>query len=276
MNSWKQTQIKAALDRLYLSYHADFHNSPSDFFERRRDPILFPHRYNSELDMESAAFIASTFAYGNVTSLCAFVDRLLGMMAPSPYAFLMNPSNVETLESSRPYYRLQKSREILGLLKMLSCVYRLHGSLYNVFMQSYDTNNTIKIAASNFVRELSAISGETLAFLVPSPASGSPCKRLMLFFRWMVRRDGIDFGLWEKVSPASLVVPVDTHIGRVAYRLGWIKTRSLTWQKAEEITAALRKFDPADPIRYDFSLCHESMRKSDYLDQLLKSRKIRQ
>jgi uncharacterized protein (TIGR02757 family) len=82
-----------------------------------------------------------------------------------------------------------------------------------------------------------------------------------LFLRWMVRRKDMDFGLWPEVSPADLIMPLDTHIGRTAYRLGWITTPSLTWRKAERITEVLREFDPEDPLRYDFALCHESMQK---------------
>ena len=93
-------------------------------------------------------------------------------------------------------------------------------------------------------------------------------KRLNLFFRWMVRRDGIDLGLWEKVSPANLIIPLDTHIGKVAYQLRWISTPSLSWKKAEEITNILKKFDPDDPVRYDFSLCHESMSNADLVKSL--------
>ncbi|HSE41271.1 MAG TPA: DUF2400 family protein, partial [Acidobacteriota bacterium] len=118
---------------------------------------------------------------------------------------------------------------------------------------------------SNFTSELRRISGDSHTFLIPDPLSGSPCKRLNLFLRWMVRRDGIDLGLWDKVSPANLIIPLDTHIGKVSYHLRWISTPSLSWKKAEAITNVLRKFDPEDPVRYDFSLCHESMSNTDFV-----------
>jgi len=262
--------MKETLDELYDQYIAEFRRSPRDFFAKRRDPIQFPHRYSSFHDIEAAAFLAATFAYGNVTSLCAFVEHLLEILKPSPHAFLRRgPKAVRTLARYKPYYRLHKSKEILSLLSMLSRVYSESGSLYNVFLESYSKNSTIKIAATRFVDRLRALAPGTPAFLVPSPADGSTCKRLNLFFRWMVRRDGPDFGLWRKVSPAHLIMPVDTHIGRVAYRLAWIKTPSLTWQKAETITEVLRGFDPQDPTRYDFSLCHESISRSEWLRKAL-------
>ena len=263
-------QIKETLDRLYDRYTAEFRRSPRDFFAKRRDPIQFPHRYSSFHDIEAAGFLAATFAYGNVTSLCGFVERLLGLMQPSPYTFLKRgPAAIRSLARHKPYYRLHKSKEILSFLSMLSRVYSEGGSLYTLFMESYVIDSTIKIAASRFVDRLRTLAPGTPAFLLPSPADGSTCKRLNLFFRWMVRREGPDFGLWREVSPAHLIMPVDTHIGRVAYRLGWIRTPSLSWQKAEAITEVLRGLDPQDPTRYDFSLCHESISRSEWLRKML-------
>jgi uncharacterized protein (TIGR02757 family) len=262
----QNSRLKTTLDELYTQYLNDFHRSPNDFFKSRKDPILFPHRYRTFHDREAAAFLAATFAYGNVTSLCAFVDYLLELLGPSPHAFLLKgPSAFKTLTRHAPYYRLHKTREILALLAMLSQVYRNHGSLYEIFLLSYDDNSTMAVNISDFVNRLRSLTTEPLTFLLPSPKGGSPCKRLNLFFRWMVRRDGIDLGLWESVRQSHLIMPVDTHIGRAAYQLGWIKTRSITWQKAEAITAVLRTFDAEDPTRYDFSLCHESISKSRWL-----------
>jgi uncharacterized protein (TIGR02757 family) len=261
MNSSKQTRLKSTLDQLYNDYRQEYLGNPKTFFERRRDPLLFPHRYHSFYDRELAAFLASTFAYGNVTSLCNFVQKLLSMLGNEPAEYLKQPNALAEIELHKPYYRLHKQAEILSLLRMLSRVYQHHGSLYEVFLEYYN-NSTIQVAASRFTSELRRISGESHTFLLPDPASGSPCKRLNLFFRWMVRRDGMDLGLWEKISPAHLVMPLDTHIGRVAFKLGWISTPSLSWKKAEAITDVLRKFDPDDPVRYDFSLCHESMAKT--------------
>ena len=256
----RQQELKATLDSLYDRYLSDFRKDPARFFVRRRDPLLFPHRYSAFCDIEAAAFLAATFAYGNVSSLCAFIESLLGRLRPSPGEFLRRgPEAVRELASHKPYYRLHKQDEILALLRTLAAVYARHGSLYELFTLSYDTNSTMRINLSAFTARLREIGGAELKFLVPSPESGSTCKRLLLFLRWMVRRDGIDFGLWRVVPPAQLVMPVDTHIGRVARRLRWIRTPSLTWQKAEQITDVLRRFDPDDPVRYDFSLCHESM-----------------
>jgi len=265
----KQTRLKQTLDKLYSDYRQEFLRSPQTFFERRKDPLQFPHRYKTFHDQEAAAFLATTFAYGNVTSLCNFVESLLSMLGDSPASFLKDPQAIDQLKQYRPYYRLHKEREILKFLKMLSVVYSEHDSLYEIFKRSYYRDSIIQIASTGFVEELRRISGNQHTFLVPDPSSGSPCKRLNLFLRWMVRRDGMDLGLWKAVSPAHLVMPLDTHIGRVSYKLGWISTPSLSWKKAEAITDVLRKFDPEDPTRYDFALCHESMEKSEFLMKLI-------
>jgi uncharacterized protein (TIGR02757 family) len=268
MNLQNQTLLKQTLDKLYQDYREEFLASPQTFFERRKDPLMFPHRYKSFHDIEAAAFIAATFAYGNVTSLCDFIGSLLSRMGDSPAEFLKNPDAMDELKKSQPYYRLHKEREILQFLKMLSLVYSTHGSLYEIFRTHYN-GNTIQIVATAFTEELRGISGHQHTFLLPDPSSGSSCKRLNLFLRWMVRRDGIDLGLWKDISPAHLVMPLDTHIGRVSYKLGWISTPSLSWKKAEAITDVLRKFNPEDPTRYDFALCHESMEKSAFLMKLI-------
>ena len=262
------SKLGLTLNQLYSNYLGEFNKSPKDFFTKKKDPLSFAHRYSKFHDVEAAAFLAATFAYGNVKSLCGFVERLLGMLGPSPYEFFCEGDDaVAKLMPYAPYYRLQKTEEILSFLSMLSAVYRKHGSLYEVFQQSYDNNSTMQNAISAFVFRLYDINGGPIPFLLPAPDGGSPCKRLNLFLRWMVRNDGLDLGIWEKVSPASLIIPLDTHIGRVAYKLGWIKTPSLSWKKAEQVTSILRKFDPLDPIRYDFALCHESISKSPWLQR---------
>jgi uncharacterized protein (TIGR02757 family) len=95
--------------------------------------------------------------------------------------------------------------------------------------------------------------------LFPLPSTGGPCKRLHLFLRWMVRREPPDFGLWTGVSPSRLLVPVDTHIENMSRAIGLTKRRSRTWRMAEEITGRLAMLDPADPVKYDFALCHKRM-----------------
>jgi uncharacterized protein (TIGR02757 family) len=95
--------------------------------------------------------------------------------------------------------------------------------------------------------------------LFPLPSSGGPCKRLNLFLRWMVRRERPDLGLWTAVSPSRLLIPVDTHVENMSRAIGLTRRRSRNWKMAEEITARLALLDTADPVKYDFALCHTRM-----------------
>ena len=97
--------------------------------------------------------------------------------------------------------------------------------------------------------------------MFPLPELGSACKRMNLFLRWMIRKDELDFGLWNKIAPHKLVIPVDTHVARICRELGLTSKKNVNWGMAEEITANLMKYDPADPVKYDFAICHIGMRK---------------
>ena len=100
--------------------------------------------------------------------------------------------------------------------------------------------------------------------MFPIPEKGSACKRMNLFLRWMVRKDDLDFGLWKEIPTSKLVIPVDTHIARICKQLELTSSETVSWNMAEEITDNLKKFDPDDPVKYDFALCHIGMRKLNF------------
>jgi uncharacterized protein (TIGR02757 family) len=98
-----------------------------------------------------------------------------------------------------------------------------------------------------------------VAYFFSRPSSGGACKRLNLFLRWMVREDRVDLGVWKKVRPGQLIVPLDTHVIRVGQCLQLTRLKSPGWRMAVDITRGLRAIDPVDPIRFDFSICHLGM-----------------
>jgi len=100
-----------------------------------------------------------------------------------------------------------------------------------------------------------------IVFMFPLPEKGSACKRMNLFLRWMVRKDELDFGLWSQIPTSKLIIPVDTHIARICKQLRLTNRKNVSWKMAEEITNSLKKFDPDDPVKYDFAICHIGMRK---------------
>jgi uncharacterized protein (TIGR02757 family) len=137
-----------------------------------------------------------------------------------------------------------------------------YGSLGELFRECYDDrDNDIGPSLARFVDViLSRVDGEgsgrgSLQYLLTSPNDGSACKRMNLFLRWMVRRTAPDLGLWDFVDPAKLVVPLDTHVHRIATFLGLTRRKSADWRTARAVTDRLAKFDPTDPVRYDFAIC---------------------
>jgi uncharacterized protein (TIGR02757 family) len=159
------------------------------------------------------------------------------------------------------------------LLWRIAQALRDHGTLRALFLAGYDPSaQNVGPSLTRFVDALlgydsrplrspgSEKPGRGVRYLLPRPADGSACKRLNLFLRWVVRCDDpIDLGIWRDVSPALLVVPMDTHTSRVARTLGLTRRATTDWRAAEEVTEALRRYDPDDPVRFDFALCHVSM-----------------
>lgn len=255
--------LKPALDRHYRSF---------DFGSRvMEDPIRFPKRYDDPADIEVAGFLAASFAYGRVDLFSPFLERLFTILGPHPAAFLgdMRIAKVRRLTSGMRY-RFNSGNDILALLYIMRTALREHGSLECLFVKNHfpyehDTGRALE-GAMNAMRavDVSPVYGRKghpagLLQFFPRPSSGSACKRLNLFLRWMVRDRDIDLGIWKKITPDRLVIPLDTHIMRIAACIGLTRRRSAGWKAAAEITESLRRLDPADPLKYDFALCHFGM-----------------
>jgi uncharacterized protein (TIGR02757 family) len=255
----KKEKLKNYLETIYEQFH-----KPSFM---RIDPLLCVHTFSNDNDIEACAFLASSIAYGRAEMIIRNVNLLLEMMEHEPSSFIMNTSLKEKKNRFKGFkHRFNTSDDIALLLECVRAIRLEHGSLETLFTD-VPQRETIKenldhytFAIKKIARNVSKSVANTFDYLLPSPSSGSACKRLNMFLRWMVRdRDGIDFGLWKNVSPSSLIMPVDTHIARIATTLGFTKRTTADWRMAEEITGALRKFDNNDPVRYDFSLCRTGM-----------------
>ena len=254
--------LKALLDSLYAA------RSPRHL---ANDPLSFCHRYASPDDREIAGLIASSLAYGTVTSILKSLEAVFGPMGPSPRRFV---ERFEPKAGLRLYagfkHRFNDGRDLCALLLAARTMIEEADTIGEFFTGGLDP------LAEDVTEALAAFSAAVLAFdyapvfgaqgipadayfpfFVPSPLGGSACKRLCMYLRWMVRpADGIDLGVWTGIAPSQLVIPVDTHIHRIARNLGLTQRRQADWRTAREITAALRRLDPADPVKYDFALCH--------------------
>ncbi|MBT0652704.1 TIGR02757 family protein [Geomobilimonas luticola] len=235
------------------------------------DPLSFCHRYPDPADREIVGFIAAAFAYGNVKIILKNLEAVFAPMGPSPRRFVETFEPAGELRSYAGFkHRFNDHRDLCALLLAARTMLEEADSIGDYFLGCYDataediTPSLIEFTAALLAMDYTPVFGPAgipadsyFPFFFPSPAAGSACKRLCMFLRWMVRpADGIDLGLWREVSPSKLVIPVDAHIQRIGRNLGLTFRRQADWRMAREITAALRKLDPADPVKYDFSLCH--------------------
>jgi uncharacterized protein (TIGR02757 family) len=241
--------LTAALDRLY-----DAFNAP----ESAMDPVQIVRRYARVDDREIVAFVAAGLAFGRVASVMASIETICQVMGPSPAAF------VRAFDRQRDGVALQsfvhrwvKGPEVIRLFVTLRRMLDAFGSIEACFAAGYDPAHEDLAPALETFAAFAARDGQSYFFSKPS--TGSACKRMNLFLRWMIRQDGVDPGGWTMVPASKLLVPLDTHTIRVGKCLKLTTRVSPGWKMAADITAALRRADPLDPVRYDFALCHLSM-----------------
>jgi uncharacterized protein (TIGR02757 family) len=251
------------LERIYRSF---------DHVDSATDPIQLVRRYRAPEDREIVGFCAAALAFGRVASVLQSIQALLDVMGSHPAAFARDFVSARHAERLTPLvHRWIRGRDIVALLLILQRMLRESGSIESFFvagdrveaddvgpaLESFSTR-----ALQTDLREAYGPRAQKrygVGFFFPRPSAGSACKRLNLFLRWMVRKDEIDLGVWHRVSPGRLIVPLDTHIIRLGRCLRLTRHVSPGWKMAAEITAALRAIDPIDPVRYDFALCHVGM-----------------
>lgn len=239
----------------FLNEKVDTYNQPSFI---AADPVCIPHLFRKKQDIEIAGFFAAIFAWGNRTTIIQKSRELMERMDMAPYDFVMHhqPSDLRKLEGFK--HRTFNADDLFYFLHFFHTHYNRHKSLEDAFakwMQPGDV--TTENALIGFRRYF--FSEEHLKRTekhISSPEFKSSCKRLNMYLRWMVRQDnnGVDFGIWKKISPAQLICPLDVHVARVAKRFNLLQRKPTDWQAALELTDYLRKLDSADPVKYDFAL----------------------
>jgi uncharacterized protein (TIGR02757 family) len=219
------------------------------------DPLQLVLRYDDPRDQEVAGLIAAAFAYGRAEYIVSNIGAVLAKMTPSPTRYLRSFDQREATRRFAGFaHRFHKTPDLVALLGAIA----KHESLADLFKDCYDSSDAdIGPSLSRFVHRLlpTANRQPNLAYLLTDPKDGSACKRMNLYLRWMVRRTPPDLGIWDFVDPAKLVMPVDTHIHRIATFLGLNDRKSADWKAARSITDRLARFDASDPVRYDFALC---------------------
>ncbi len=230
------------------------------------DPILIPHQYSKKQDIEIAGFFAATLAWGQRTTIINKCKELLAMMGNTPHDFLLHHKLSDLKPFEKFKHRTFNATDALYFMESLSTYYKNHDSLEDAFLTtdiralSSQATDTFPIEAGliNFHKTFFSLKDFPKRTIkhVSTPARKSACKRLNMYLRWMVRHDhnGVDFGLWKKISPSQLVCPCDVHVERVARKLKLIHRKGMNWQTALELTTQLRRLDSADPVKYDFAL----------------------
>ena len=249
------TLEKSLLDiKEFLDEKAEKYNHP-DFIET--DPIQIPHLFSDINDIEIAAFFASTIAWGQRVTIIKNMQKLIALMDHAPYDFITNSTDKDLERFKYFKHRTFNGIDCKFFIQSVKNIYLNHDGLGVLFQKIYGEEKDIYKSLSRF-REV--------FFEIPFPErtqkhfsnvlKGSSAKRLNMFLRWMVRNDntGVDFGIWNKIPASDLYLPLDVHSGNVARKLGLLQRKQNDWKSVYEITELLRKFDPLDPIKYDFAL----------------------
>lgn len=232
---------------------------------KRSDPIEYVHRYERPEDRELVALAASALAFGNVKALRAKIEEALGRIGPDVAAAADDPARLRAALRGWKH-RLFLGEDLARLLAGARAVQKADGSLGAALGRAFTEAGDLRGALVVWTERIRAAGGldrpsrrRGPAHILSDPSKGSAVKRLLLLLRWMARpADGVDLGLWP-IPPSALLVPVDTHIHKLGRNLGFTSRRDVSWRTAAEITDGLRRFDPEDPVKYDFSLCHMGM-----------------
>lgn len=247
------TNLKKFLDQKVIQF-----NNPSFINE---DPVCIPHLFSKKQDIEIAGFFAAIFAWGIRKTIINKCKSLLQLMDNAPYDFCIGHSDEDLKKIEKFCHRTFNDTDLLYFISFFKFHYSKHNSLEPAFFNNKiikQPGNIIEPSLNSFYEyffSLEDVPDRTRKHIA-SPGKHSSCKRLNMYLRWMVRNDkqGVDFGIWKKISPSQLICPVDVHVARVAKHFNLLKRKQVDWQAAVELTEELRKFDKTDPVKYDFAL----------------------
>jgi uncharacterized protein (TIGR02757 family) len=240
--------LKSFLDEKALKYNRSF------FIET--DPIQVPKKFSEKENIEIAAFLTATIAWGNRLSIIKNATKLMSLMDNQPHDFVLSGSNADLKNLEHFVHRTFNGNDCMYFIRSIKNIYQNHNGLQAVFEAGFKNENSVKSALTEFYKVFFEIGGERSRKHVSNVEKGASAKRLNMFLRWMVRKDKshVDFGLWNGIPQSALMLPLDVHTGNVARKLGLLHRKSNDWQAVEEVTEKLRGFDPEDPVKYDFAL----------------------
>lgn len=243
-----KAELKTFLDEKVIQYNT------LDFIDS--DPIQIPHQFTAKEDIEIAAFLTATIAWGNRKMIINNSKRMMDMLGNSPYDFIMNHNDTQLEKLDGFVHRTFNSEDFKTFVKAMKHIYVHHNGLEMAFAKNQQPLS-MQPAIAEFKKLFFEIEHQQRAMKhVSDPIQGSAAKRINMFLRWMVRQDkkGVDFGIWKSISPASLSCPLDVHSGNVARKLGLLTRKQNDGKALAELDASLRLLDANDPVKYDFAL----------------------
>ena len=247
VNGLSNNELKEFLDSKYVQYNQ------KKFIES--DPIQVPHNFTSKEDIEISSFLTATIAWGQRKTIIKNSFKMMDLLDNSPYDYIINSTEKE-IDKLNIKHRTFNEIDFRYFIKRLKYIYKNYGNLENIFFENIK-DNTLHNSIHNF-KSLFFKNNFPLRTTkhISDPYKGSACKRVNMFLRWMVRKDsnGVDFGIWNKISPSYLSCPLDVHSGRVARKLGILNRTQNDHKAVLELDKKLRILDSNDPVKYDFSL----------------------
>jgi uncharacterized protein (TIGR02757 family) len=238
--------LRDCLERIYQRYNRRELIHP--------DPLEFLWHYEDQNDREIAGLVASGLAYGRVAQILKSVGRVLDALGRRPSLFLREASEDQLRGILAGFkHRFTTLDEMTRFLRAVSDIQSEYGSL-GTLLGELRMEEGYGSALDSFVTVILGTAGMERCSLLPRPRLGSACKRFSLFLRWMVRRDDVDPGGWDHISPSLLMVPVDVHMYRISRALGFTSRKAADGKTAMEITRGFRRINPDDPVKYDFAL----------------------
>ncbi|WP_274474283.1 TIGR02757 family protein [Mangrovimonas aestuarii] len=243
-----KTELKDFLDEKVIEY-----NNPS-FIES--DPIQIPHRFSIKEDIEIAGFLTATIAWGNRKMIIKNADKMMELLGNTPYDFVMShtPEQLDNLNGF--VHRTFNGQDLTQFVKSLKHIYSAHDGLEGIFKKHAESDSlqTAIHKLKQYFFEINHL--ERSKKHISDPLNKSAAKRINMFLRWMVRNDktGVDFGIWDNLSPSQLSCPLDVHSGNVARKLGLLKRKQNDAKALKELDDSLRLMDAKDPVKYDFAL----------------------
>lgn len=221
----------------------------------KEDPIQFPHRFKTPQDVEIAAFLASLFAYGNRKVFIKKLNELFNIMNNQPLEFVLN-FNPKELQGFN--YRFAKDFDIIEVFHILKKLYEDGDGLKTLFKYGWEANNSIltmlQIVTDYFYSNVQNNVGQGFYHLIPNPKNGGAIKRMNMLLRWMVRKGPVDLGVWDFIPISELLIPIDVHVARISREMGLLNRNSNDFKSVLELSENLKKFDPKDPVKFDFAM----------------------